>query len=134
MTTRATGTFEVKLIPQPPDAYADGIVVARMTIDKTYAGDLQATSHGQMLSAMGGVKGSAGYVAIERVSGTLTGRRGTFTLQHTGTMDRGAPTLSITVVPDSASDELTGLAGTIQIKIDGGRHSYEFTYTFRESA
>jgi Protein of unknown function (DUF3224) len=132
MTARATGTFDVKLAPQPADQYSDGIALARMTIDKTYAGDLQATSKGQMLSAMGAVKGSAGYVAMEKVSGTLARRRGTFALQHTGTMDRGAPTLSITVVPDSATDELAGLAGTMQIKIDGGLHSYEFTYTFRQ--
>lgn len=129
MTSRATGTFDVKLSPQPADAYADGVGVARMTIDKIFAGDLEGASKGQMLSAMGAVKGSAGYVAIERVSGTLAGRRGTFVFQHNATMDRGSPSLTIGVVPDSGSDELAGLAGTMQIKIEGGQHSYEFTYT-----
>ena len=129
VAARATGTFEVKLTPQPADQYADGTAVARLTIDKTFTGALQATSNGQMLSAMGGVKGSAGYVAIERVSGTLAGRRGSFVLQHSGTMDRGAASLSVSVVPDSGSDELAGLAGTMQIKIEGGLHSYEFSYT-----
>ena len=129
VTSRATGTFDVKLSPQPADAYADGIGLARMTIDKTFAGELEGSSKGQMLSAMGAVKGSAGYVAIERVSGTLAGRRGTFVLQHHATMDRGSPSLTIGVVPDSGSDELAGLAGTMQIKIEGGQHLYEFTYT-----
>ena len=129
VTSRATGTFDVKLSPQPADAYADGIGLARMTIDKTFAGELEGSSKGQMLSAMGAVKGSAGYVAIERVSGTLAGRRGTFVLQHHATMDRGSPSLTISVVPDSGADELAGLAGTMQIKIEGGQHLYEFTYT-----
>ena len=129
MTSRATGPFDVKLSPQPADAYADGVGVARMTIDKTFAGELEGSSKGQMLSAMGAVKGSAGYVAIERVSGTLAGRRGTFVFQHNATMDRGSPSLTIGVVPDSGSDELAGLAGTMHIKIEGGQHSYEFTYT-----
>jgi hypothetical protein len=102
-----------------------------MTIDKTFAGDLQATSKGQMLSAMGAVKGSAAYVAIESVTGTLAGRRGTFLLQHSGTMDRGTASLSVTVVPDSGSDELAGLAGTMHIKIEGGVHSYDFSYTLQ---
>jgi uncharacterized protein DUF3224 len=129
VTSRATGTFDVKLSPQRADAYADGIGVARMTIDKTFAGELEGASKGQMLSAMGAVKGSAGYVAIERVSGTLAGRRGTFVLQHSATMDRGSPSLTIGVVPDSGSDELAGLAGTMLIKIEGSQHLYEFTYT-----
>jgi len=128
MTARATGTFEVKLAPQAADAYADGTSLARMTIDKTFSGDLQGTSKGQMLSAMGGVQGSAGYVAMERVAGTLAGRRGTFIFQHTGTMNRGAATLSVSVVPDSGTDELSGLAGTMEIKIEGKLHSYELTY------
>ncbi len=90
VTSRATGTFDVKISPQPADAYADGVGVARMTIDKTFAGQLEGASKGQMLSAMGAVKGSAGYVAIERVSGTLAGRRGTFVFQHNASMDRVA--------------------------------------------
>ncbi|MES2524843.1 MAG: DUF3224 domain-containing protein, partial [Gemmatimonadota bacterium] len=89
----ASGTFEVKLAPQPADDYADGAALGRMTIDKEFAGDLQGTSKGQMLTGMGSVKGSAGYVAIERVTGTLAGRQGSFILQHSGTMNRGTPSL-----------------------------------------
>jgi hypothetical protein len=129
VTTRASGTFEVKLVPQPADAYADGAALGRMTIDKQFQGDLQATSKGQMLTGMSPVKGSAGYVAVERVSGTLGGRRGTFVLQHSGTMTRGAPTLTVTVVPDTGTDELVGLTGTMTIDVTGGRHAYVFEYT-----
>lgn len=126
---RATGPFEVKLTPQPADDYADGAKLASLTLDKTFRGALEATSRGQMLSAAGAVKGSAGYVAIERVTGTLAGRSGSFVLQHSGTMDRGAPQLVITVVPDSGTDELTGLRGTMTIDIaPGGAHSYVLDY------
>jgi hypothetical protein len=128
VTTRATGTFQVKLDPQPADDYADGAMLGRLTIDKQFHGDLEGTSRGQMLSGMTGTKGSAGYVAIERVTGTLAGRRGTFVLQHSGTMSRGAQQLTITVVPDSGTDELTGLTGTMAIIIADGKHSYEFDY------
>lgn len=125
----ATGPFDVQITPQPADAYADGASLARFTIDKQFHGDLEATSKGQMLSAAGGVKGSAGYVAIERVSGTLGGRRGSFVLQHDGMMNRGAPTLVITIVPDSGSEELAGLAGTMAIDITNGKHAYTLDYT-----
>jgi len=130
---RATGPFEVKLTPQPADDYADGAKLARLTLDKTFHGGLEATSKGQMLSAAGAVKGSAGYVAIERVTGTLDGRAGSFVLQHSGTMDRGAPQLVISVVPDSGTDALAGLSGTMSIDIaPGGAHSYVFEYTLDE--
>src|SRR5690242_21180364 len=119
--TRAAGTFEVKLAPLVTDAPS----IARMSIDKQFRGDLEAASKGEMLSAMTEVKGSAGYVAIERVTGTLHGRSGSFVLQHTGTMNRGEPQLSITVVPDSGTGELAGLAGRMAIIIEAGRHSYE---------
>ena len=128
MTVHATGTFDVTLTPQPADAYADGALLGRMTIDKQFRGDLEGTSRGQMLSSLTGVQGSAGYVAIERVSGTLGGRRGTFVLQHSGTMTRGAPTLRVTVVPDSGTDELVGLHGTMTIEVTPGRHAYTFDY------
>jgi hypothetical protein len=129
MTSHASGKFEVKLTPQAPeDKTADG-TPARMSIDKQFHGDLEATSKGQMLSAGTVIKGSAGYVAIEKVSGTLQGRKGTFVLQHSGTMTRGEPTLSVTVVPDSGTDELVGLAGKMKIIIAEGKHSYEFDYT-----
>ena len=125
---RATGTFDVKLTPQPADGYADAKSLGRLTIDKTFHGDLAGTSHGQMLSAMSAVKGSAGYVAIERVTGTLAERAGTFVLQHSGTMNRGVGTLALSVVPDSATDGLEGLSGSMQIIIEGGVHSYVFDY------
>lgn len=127
--TRATGTFTVQMTPQPPDDFADGTSVARLTLDKAFEGDLVARSKGQMLSAMGHVKGSAGYVALERVVGTLGGREGSFVLQHSGTMNRGAPALVLTVVPDSGTDGLATLAGEMRILIADGKHSYEFDYT-----
>jgi hypothetical protein len=127
MTIRANGTFEVKLTPQPAEAEAPAM--GRMSIDKQFHGDLEATSKGQMLAHSTSVKGSAGYVAMERVTGTLHGRSGTFVLQHSGTMARGAPELTVNVVPDSGTGELTGLAGTLAITIADGKHSYDFEYT-----
>lgn len=125
---QATGPFDVKLAPQPPAAGIESANLGRMTIDKQFHGDLKATSLGEMLSAMGQVQGSAGYVAVERVNGTLHGKRGSFVLQHHGIMDRGVPQLSVMVVPDSGTDELTGLSGTMQIVIEQGKHSYIFDY------
>ena len=124
--THAAGAFEVKLVPQAA-ADGDGSNIGRMSIDKQFRGDLEATSQGQMLGVQGDVKGSAGYVAMERITGTLHGRSGTFVLQHTGTMNRGEPYLSVTVVPDSGTGELTGLSGEMKINLAGG-HSYEFAY------
>ena len=127
--TRATGTFDVQLKPQAPDDYADGAALGRMTIDKQFHGDLEGTSKGQMLTAATAIKDSAGYVAIERVTGSLHGRSGTFALQHLGTLTRGAPSLTVTVVPDSGTGQLAGLAGTMTIEITGGKHLYTFEYT-----
>ena len=127
MATHATGPFTVKLVPQPAEPETDG-GIGRMTLDKTFHGDLDAASRGTMLAAMTDVKGSAGYVAMERVTGTLHGRRGSFVLQHSGTMARGIQSLRITVVPDSGTDELTGLSGTMTITIAEGRHTYGFEY------
>ena len=129
MIMHAAGTFDVKLTPQPPEDKTEGSTLGRMSIDKQFHGDLEATSKGEMLSAMTAVKGSAGYVAIERISGTLQGRSGTFVLQHTGTMTRGEPLLTITVVPDSGTEQLAGLIGTMMINIVEGKHFYEFDYT-----
>ena len=129
-TQHATGTFEVKIAPQPADETAGSPAIARMLLDKHFHGDLEATSKGTMLAAGSGAKGtSGGYVALEIVTGTLKGRTGTFLLQHTGTMTRGTPTLSVTVVPDSATGQLTGLTGTMSINIVDGKHSYDFEYT-----
>lgn len=126
MSNRATGTFEVKLNPQDDGA---GAAVGRMSIDKQFQGDLVGTSKGQMLMASSeSVPGSAGYVAIEKVTGTLNGRSGTFYLQHNATMNRGVGDLNIIVIPDTGADELTGLRGKMNIIIADGKHSYEFDY------
>lgn len=134
MTKHASGTFEVKLTPQKPDSKeADASNLGRMSIGKQFHGEMEGTSSGEMLSAMGEVKGSAGYVAMERVTATLYGRKGTFVFQHSGTMTRGTPQLSVTVVPDSATGELAGLAGALSIRIEDGKHFYEFEYTLPEA-
>ena len=125
----ARGTFDVKLTPQAGEP-ASGDTPSRMLIDKTFHGDLEATSKGQMLAAGTEVKGSAGYVALERVIGTLHGRSGTFVLQHNGIMNRGTPQLTIIVVPDSGTGDVKGLGGTMTIDIVDGKHSYTFEYTF----
>jgi hypothetical protein len=103
-----------------------------MSINKVFMGDLEGSSKGEMLSAVTSVKGSAGYVAMERVTGTLHGLSGSFALQHSGTMNRGEPQLSVTVVPDSGTGELVGLSGKLQIIIAAGKHSYEFEYSIPE--
>lgn len=130
MANRAKGEFEVKLAPQAPDSdVARAASLGRMSIDKRFQGDLEATSQGEMLSALTEVKGSAGYVAMERVTGKLHGRSGTFVLQHSGSMARGDAQMSIAVVPDSGTGELVGLAGKLAIRIEDGKHFYEFEYT-----
>jgi hypothetical protein len=131
---RATGPFEVTLNLQP--AYNDdpGSLLGRMSLDKQFHGDLEATSKGEMLTAMAAVKGSAGYVAMERVTGALKGKNGSFALQHSGTMDRGAQRLVITVVPDSGAGDLEGLAGTMSIEIADGKHSYVLEYSLPGTA
>ena len=128
MKTHASGTFDVKLNPQSSEEDADGTGLGRLSIDKQFHGDLEATSKGEMLSAGTSVKGSAGYVAIERVRGALEGRTGTFILQHSGTMTRGAPQLAISVVPDSGTGGLEEISGTMTINIVHGKHFYEFDY------
>ena len=124
----AKGPFQVKRAPVPVAFDATGL--GRHSLDKSYSGDLEGTALGEMVSAMGTVQGSAGYVAMERVTGTLHGRAGTFVLQHSATMDRGTPRLSIIVVPDSGTDDLTGLSGSMNILIENGAHFYEFDYEF----
>ena len=125
--TRAAGPFDVKITRQ--DDNSDDPLLSRMILDKTYLGDLEATATGQMLAAGTAVKGSAAYVAIEKVSGTLNGRAGAFVLQHVGIMNRNAPQLTITVVPDSGTGDLQGLSGKMTIIIaPDGKHSYDFEY------
>jgi hypothetical protein len=133
MMTRAKGTFDVKLSPLATYDQAEGSLLGRMSIDKQFRGDLEAASQGEMLSACTVAKGWADYVAIERVAGALQGRSGTFVLQHSATMTRGVPQLSIIVVPDSGTGELAGLAGRMTIEIADGKHSYDFEYTIAET-
>ena len=129
MTHHATGPFDVKIAPLDPAFKTEDNSLGRMSIDKQFHGALEASSKGEMLTAATSVKGSAGYVAIERVTGTLDGRAGSFTLQHNATMARGTPQLNIIVVPDSATGQLEGLTGTMNIIITNGKHSYDFAYT-----
>jgi len=130
MANHATGTFEVKVKPLPNDEKVEGLTVGRMSLDKQFKGELEGTSKGEMTTAETSVQGSGGYVAIERVSETLRGRSGTFVLLHQGTMTRGGDfKLSIVVVPDSGTGQLSGLTGTMAIVITDGKHSYEFEYT-----
>ena len=128
MTQSAKGEFVVSLKPMAFEGADPESGLGRMSIDKQISGDLAARTVGQMLSAMTSTDGSAGYVAIERVAGVLNGKQGTFILQHNGTMNRGAPSLAVTVVPDSGTGELVGLEGEFTIIIEEGKHSYEFAY------
>jgi hypothetical protein len=131
--SHATGEFEVKLTPAALADKAADANLGRMSIAKQFHGDLEGTSKGEMLTAATSVQGSGVYVAIERVTGALQGRKGSFALHHTGVMTRGTPELSITVVPDSGTDQLVGLTGTMTIKITDGKHSYDFGYTLPET-
>ena len=127
---RATGSFDVKVSLQKPDTQvARAANLSRLTIDKRFQGDLEGISKGEMLALQTEVQGSAGYVALERVTGKLQGRSGSFVLQHSATMKRGASESTITVVPDSGTGELTGLTGSMRIKVaEDGSHSYEFDF------
>jgi hypothetical protein len=125
--SHARGTFDVTTTPQTTVDSTPGL--GRMSIDKQYHGDLEGMGHGEMLTGMTDVQGSAAYVAIERFTGTLAGRRGTFLLQHRGTMTRGTQELKIIIVPDSGTGQLVGVSGTMMITIVGGRHSYALEYT-----
>jgi hypothetical protein len=126
----ATGPFEVKVVPQKPDnPPAEAANIGRMSLDKQFHGELEATSKGEMLGVMSEVKGSGGYVAMERVTGTIGGRSGGFALQHFGTMQGGSQHLNIAVVPDSGTGDLAGITGTMKIRIEGGKHFYDFDYT-----
>lgn len=128
VTAHATGTFDVKVTP----VTSEDKQISRMSIDKQIHGGLEATTKGQMLAFSPEVKGSGSYVALEQITGTLNGRKGSFVLQHSGTMNRGALQLIITVVPDSGTGELAGLTGTFDIKFSGDKHFYDFTYTLPE--
>lgn len=134
MKATAVGSFEVTMQPEAPYDVNEAASIGRVAIEKQFQGDLSAHSHVEMIAARSEVKGSAGYVAIERVTGTLHGRRGSFVLQHSGTMTRGKGELHVTVVPDSAAGELKGLSGAMEIEIADGKHSYRFDYSIEASA
>lgn len=134
VSRQARGTFEVKATPLPKDEKVVGLSVGRLSLDKRFGGDLEGTSKGEMMTAETSVQGSAGYVAIEHVTGTLQGRSGSFILLHQGTMRKGGEfNLTITVVPDSGTGQLTGLAGKMAIVIADGKHSYDFDYTLLDA-
>jgi hypothetical protein len=124
----ANGTFEITMNAEPPYDVVEGVSLGRVSIDKRFSGPLDATSKVDMIGARTPVDGSAGYVAIERVTGTLDGKQGTFVLQHSGVMTRGARSLSVTVVPDSGTGELKGLSGRMDIQIVEGKHHYAFEF------
>ncbi len=128
LTKKASGQFEVKLTPRPDSDTTKTAKIGGIFIDKEYSGGLEGKGRGEMLTAMTDIPGSAGYVALEKFTGTLNGRKGSFVLQHSGIMTRGEPHLVITVVPDSGTDELTGISGSMAIEIAEGKHSYTFDY------
>ena len=128
MSVQAAGAFDVKMAPVPVHDESVGPHIGRFFLDKQYHGDLIGAGKGEMLSAMGNEQGSAAYVAIERITGSLHGRSGSFVIQHRGIMTRGAPDLVITVVPDSGDGELAGISGTMAIEIRGREHFYTLDY------
>ncbi|MGA9520483.1 MAG: DUF3224 domain-containing protein [Myxococcaceae bacterium] len=122
------GTFEISMKSEPPYDTVDGVSLGRACFDKRLSGPLQATSVVQMLAARTPVENSAGYVAVERIVGTLEGRSGSFVVVHTGLMNRGEQSLTITIVPDSGTGELAGISGRMNIQIVERQHHYELEY------
>lgn len=133
MTGNARGTFEIQISPQGQEEKIEGVSMSRRSADKQYSGDIEGSGKGEMLAALTNVKSSQAYVAIERVVGTLQGRKGTFLLQHTGTMTAATRDLNVTVVPDSGTGQLVGLSGKMMINIANGKHLYEFDFMLPES-
>ncbi len=130
MTHTAKGAFDVKVTPLPAEKNVGDPLIGRLSLTKTFSGDIVGSSKGQMLGSQSGAdKSTGGYVAMERVAGTVNGKKGSFSLQHSGTMGGGKFEMNIIVVPGSGTGELAGIAGTFVIKIEGGKHFYEFTYT-----
>ena len=126
---KVRGPFEVKMTPQPADEREAAAFLGRFNLDKQFHGALEAKSVGQMIAARGGKPESAGYTALERVTGTLDGRTGSFILQHSGHSSPAGQSLTVNVVADSGTEQLTGLGGTMAIVIEaGGKHFYEFDY------
>ncbi|HUA15355.1 MAG TPA: DUF3224 domain-containing protein [Verrucomicrobiae bacterium] len=130
LVMHATGPFDVKVTPA--EEKSDDPLLGRMMLDKQYHGDLEGTGKGQMLTAGSPAKGAGGYVAIEKVTGTLHGRAGSFVLQHSGTMANHQPQMTITIVPESGTGQLEGIAGTMTITVaPTGKHTYDLEYTLR---
>jgi hypothetical protein len=129
MTQRAAGSFTVSITPAAPAGRAGRTTLARMVLEKAYGGELAATGKGEMLTAVTDTKGSASYVAIEQVVGVLSGRTGSFVVHHTGTMAGGVDRLSIGIVPDSGTEELTGISGELRLQVVDGGHRYELDYS-----
>ena len=127
-TRQAAGAFDVTITPQPAEAGVGDESIGRMALSKHFHGDLQASALGQMLATRTPTLGSAAYVALDRVTGVLHGRDGSFSLHHSGSMDRGVATLDIVIVPDSGTDALTGITGRLRIRVEEGRHLYELDY------
>jgi hypothetical protein len=132
MTQTATGQFDVDMNPLASSEHATAQQIGRMSLDKRFSGDLQGQSQGEMLTCFGAQPDSATYVAIERVTGSVHGRNGSFALYHVGVMNRGEQSLTIGIVPDSGSDQLTGIAGNLTIQIDNGVHYYTLNYSFAD--
>jgi hypothetical protein len=128
MTEHAKGTFDVKVLPQTDDVDIGDPTIGRFALEKQFHGDLDAISKGQMLGSRSD-NGAGGYVAIERISGSLSGHKGSFSLQHIGTMQGGKSTMDVQVVPGSGSGELEGISGRMTIIIADGKHSYDFQYS-----
>lgn len=129
LSKKATGTFEVKVAPLAAEENVGDPLIGRLSLAKTFSGKMAGTSKGQMLGIGTAVKESGGYVAAERFIGTVDGKKGSFSLQHSGTMQGGKYEMNIIVVPDSGTDELIGIAGKMTIKIEGVKHFYELEYT-----
>ncbi len=129
MTNRATGSFDVSMSPASPVERSGRTTLGRMVLEKQYSGDMIATGKGKMLTAVTDTKGSASYVAIEHVTGVLNGKEGSFVVHHTGTMAGGVDQLSIAIVPDSGTEELTGIAGKLTLKVVDGEHVFELEYS-----
>ncbi|MGH9819376.1 MAG: DUF3224 domain-containing protein [Pyrinomonadaceae bacterium] len=128
----AKGTFEVKVTPLEAEENVGDPLIGRLSLEKQFSGAMAGTSKGQMLGIGTAIKESGGYVAAERFVGTLDGKTGSFSLQHSGTMQAGNFILNVAVVPDSGTDELTGISGRMSIKIEDGEHIYELEYSISE--
>ncbi|MGK5056567.1 DUF3224 domain-containing protein [Janthinobacterium sp. LB2P49] len=132
MHAHATGSFSISMTPSAAPQRAGRTTLGKVLLDKVYAGDLVATAKGEMLNAVTDTKGAAGYVAMEAITGALQGREGSFVAQHAGTMADGQQALTIEIVPHSGTGQLTGISGTLAIRIVNGQHFYDIDYSLPE--